>query len=304
MKIVAFACAAALVTLPAHAALNLFACEPEWGALTNELGGDDVSVFVATTAKQDPHLVQARPALIARLRSADIAVCSGAELEIGWMPALLRQAANGKVQPGAPGYFAAADQVPRLEIPTRLDRSEGDVHPSGNPHVHTDPRNIRAIAIALAARLAQIDPAHGAGYAQRRDDFLRRWDTAIARWQTQAAALKGVKVVVYHKNLGYLFDWLGMDEVATIEPKPGIPPGSAYIAQLLDDLPRKGVRLVIYAAYHDPRASQFVAEKGGLPAVLLPYTVGGTDAAKDLFGLFDDTIGRLTAALQGPRAQH
>jgi zinc/manganese transport system substrate-binding protein len=292
----AAACAAIFLAAPAHAALNVFACEPEWGALATELGGSDVSVFVATTAKQDPHQVQARPALIARLRSADLAVCTGAELEIGWMPALLRQAANSKVQPGAIGYFPAADQVPRLEIPRRLDRSEGDVHPSGNPHVQTDARNIRVIAVALAARMAQIDPGGGAGYAQRRDDFLRRWDAAVARWQAEAAPLNGAKAVVHHKSWPYLFDWLGITEVAAIEPKPGIPPSSAYIAQLLDQIPRLQPRMIVYAAYQDARPPQVVAERSGLPAVLLPFTVGGTDAAKDLFGLFDDTIARLLTA--------
>ena len=297
----AAACAAILFTAPANAALNVFACEPEWGALATELGGGDVSVFVATTAKQDPHQVQARPALIARLRSADIAVCSGAELEIGWMPVLLRQAGNSKVQPGAAGYLSAADLVPRLEIPTRVDRSEGDVHPSGNPHVQTDPRNIRLIAVALAARLGEIDPGHGAAYAQRRDDFLRRWDAAVARWQAAAAPLNGAKAIVYHKSWAYLFNWLGIVEVATIEPKPGIPPSSAHIAQLLDQMPRLQPRMIVYAAYQDARAPQFVAEKSGVPAVLLPFTVGGTDAATDLFGLFDDTIARLLGAAGRPR---
>ena len=290
-------CAAALfVALPAHAAINVFACEPEWAALATELGGGDVSVFAATTAKQNPHQVQARPALIARLRNADIAVCSGAELEIGWMPALLRQAANAKVQPGAPGYFAAAEQVQRLEIPARIDRSEGDVHPSGNPHVQTGPRNIRIIAVALAGRLAQIDPVHGAAYTQRRDDFLKRWDQAMARWQAQAAPLKGAKAVVHHKSWPYLFAWAGIEEVAAIEPKPGIPPSAAHLAQLLDEIPRKGAQLIVYAAYQDARPAQFVAGKTGLPAVMLPFTVGGTDAAKDLFGLFDDTVARLRHA--------
>jgi len=300
-QLLAAACAAILFTAPAHAALNVFACEPEWGALATELGGSDVNVFVATTGKQDPHQVQARPALIARLRSADIAVCSGAELEIGWMPALLRQAGNGKVQPGSIGYLAAAEQVPRLEIPTRVDRSEGDVHPSGNPHVQTDPRNIRIVAVALAARLGEIDAGHAAGYAQRRDDFLRRWDAAIARWQAAAAPLNGAKAIIYHKSWAYMFNWLGMTEVGTIEPKPGIPPSATYIAQLLDQIPRLQPRMIIYAAYQDPRAPQVVAEKSGLPAVLLPFTVGGTDAAKDLFGLFDDTIARLLTAAGRPR---
>ena len=291
--------AAVTVASPARAALNVFACEPEWGALATELGGDDVSVFVATTARQDPHQIQARPALIARLRSADIAVCTGAELEIGWMPVLLRQSSNAKVQPGGLGYFEATQQVRLLEVPTRLDRAEGDIHPGGNPHVQTDPRYMRVIGTALAQRFAQIDAPHAAAYAQRAKAFDDKLGQAIQRWQAEAAPLKGVNVVIYHKAWVYLFDWLGMKDVATIEPKPGVPPGGAYLAQLLDDIPKRQARMVVYAAYQDPRAPDFIAEKTHIPAVMLPFTVGGTDAAKDLFGFYDDTIKRLLAGLGG-----
>ena len=291
--------AAVTVASPARAALNVFACEPEWGALATELGGDDVSVFVATTARQDPHQIQARPALIARLRSADIAVCTGAELEIGWMPVLLRQSSNAKVQPGGLGYFEATQQVRLLEVPTRLDRAEGDIHPGGNPHVQTDPRYMRVIGTALAQRFAQIDAPHAAAYAQRAKAFDDKLGQAIQRWQAEAAPLKGVNVVIYHKAWVYLFDWLGMKDVATIEPKPGVPPGGAYLAQLLDDIPKRQARMIIYAAYQDPRAPDFIAEKTHIPAVMLPFTVGGTDAAKDLFGFYDDTIKRLLAGLGG-----
>ena len=291
--------AAVAVASPARAALNVFACEPEWGALATELGGDDVSVFVATTARQDPHQIQARPALIARLRSADIAVCTGAELEIGWMPVLLRQSSNAKVQPGGLGYFEATQQVRLLEVPTRLDRAEGDIHPGGNPHVQTDPRYMRVIGSALAQRFAQIDAPHAAAYAQRAKAFDDKLGQAIQRWQAEAAPLKGVNVVIYHKAWVYLFDWLGMKDVATIEPKPGVPPGGAYLAQLLDDIPKRQARMIVYAAYQDPRAPDFIAEKTHIPAVMLPFTVGGTDAAKDLFGFYDDTIKRLLAALGG-----
>jgi zinc/manganese transport system substrate-binding protein len=283
----------------ANAALQVFACEPEWGALANELGGGDVNVFTATTARQDPHQIQARPALIARLRNADIAVCTGAELEIGWMPVLLRQASNAKVQPGSPGYFEATQQVRLLEVPTRLDRAEGDVHPQGNPHVQGDPRNVRIIAAALAKRFAEIDPPHAAGYAQRAGAFDDKLAQAIQRWQQQAAALKGVNAVIYHKDWVYLFAWLGLNEVGTIEPKPGVPPGSAYLAQLLDEIPKRQARMVIYAGYQDPRAPEFVSEKAHIPAVLLPFSVGGTDAAKDLFGFYEETVQRLLAGLAG-----
>ena len=299
--ILATACAALSLLLAgkAQASLNVFACEPEWGALATALGGSDVDVVTATTGLQDPHQIQARPGLISRLHNADLAVCTGAELEIGWMPVLLRQSSNGKVQPGQPGYFEAAQQVNLLEKPERLDRAEGDVHPAGNPHIQTDPRNMRIIAKALAARLAQLDPAHAAGYAQRAQAF----DTALAqemqRLETEAAPLKGVKIVSYHKGWIYLMNWLGMTEAANIEPKPGVPPGSAYIADLLDKIPAMQARMIVYAAYEDPKAAQFVAEKSKLPAVMLPFTVGGTPAAKDIPGLYEDTVKRLLAGLEG-----
>ncbi len=280
----------------AEAALNVFACEPEWGALAQTVGGSDVDVYTATTALQDPHQIQARPALIARLRNADIAVCTGAELEIGWMPVLLRQSSNAKVQPGNPGYFEATQQVKLLEVPTRLDRAEGDIHPQGNPHIQGDPRYLRIVATALAQRLSQIDPGHAAAYAQRARAFDGKMAQAIQRWQAAARPLYGTNVVIYHKEWIYLFTWLGMNEVATIEPKPGVPPGAAYLSQLIDDIPKRQAKLIVYAAYQDPRAPDFLAEKTGLPAVMLPFTVGGTDAAKDLFTFYDDTIRRLLAA--------
>ena len=284
---------------PVRAALNVFACEPEWGALASEIGGDKVSVFTATTAKQDPHQVQARPALIAQLRSADLVVCTGAELEIGWMPVLLRQASNGRVQPGSPGYFEAAQQVRLLDVPTRLDRAEGDIHPAGNPHIQTDPRNIATVAAALTRRMGEFDQADAAAFAARAQNFAGRWAAATQRWSQRAAPFRGATVAAYHKSWAYLEDWLGLHEAATIEPKPGIPPGSQYLAQLVADLPAKNVRAILYSAYEDPRGSEFVAQRIGAAAVMLPFTVGGTDRAKDLFGLFDDTIDRLSGPLAG-----
>jgi zinc/manganese transport system substrate-binding protein len=284
---------------PVHAEFKVFACEPEWGAVASEIGGDKVSVFTATTAKQDPHQVQARPALIAQLRSADLVVCTGAELEIGWMPVLLRQAANGRVQPGSPGYFEAAQQVRLLDVPTRLDRAEGDIHPAGNPHIQTDPRNIATVAAALTRRMGELDQADAAAFATRAQNFAGRWAAAMQRWTQRAAPFRGATVAAYHKSWAYLEDWLGLREAATIEPKPGIPPGSQYLAQLIADLPAKGARAVLYSAYEDPRASEFVAQRIGAAAVMLPFTVGGTERAKDLFGLFDDTIDRLAGPLAG-----
>jgi zinc/manganese transport system substrate-binding protein len=285
-----------LLALPAQAALRVFACEPEWGALAQELGGPLVDVSLATSALQDPHQIQAKPSLIARARNADLVVCTGAELEVGWLPVLLQQSGNAKVQPGQPGNFAAADFVKKLEIPSQVDRSQGDVHAAGNPHIQTDPRNIAQVAIALAARLQQVDPAHAGQYVQRQADFAERWRQAMVRWTASAAPLKGVSVVSQHKGFAYLYGWLGLKEVAVLEPKPGVEPSPSHLQEVLSTLKATPARMVIYAAYQDPRPSEWLSANAGIAAVKLPFTVGGDEAAKDLFGLVDDTLARLLAA--------
>ena len=290
----------AALAAPAHAALRVFACEPEWAALAQELGGDLVEATSATNALQDPHQIQAKPSLISRVRNADLVVCTGAELEIGWLPPLLQQSGNDKVQPGQPGNFAAADYVRKLEIPTLLDRSQGDVHAAGNPHIQTDPRNVAVVATALTSRLQQVDPSHAAQYAKRGADFSQRWQQAMARWSAQAAPLKGAAVVSQHKAFPYLYDWIGLKEIAVLEPKPGVEPTVSHLQEVQAALKSQPARMVIYAAYQDPKASEWLSRNTGLPAVKLPNTVGGSDRAKDLFGLFDDTVARLLAAA-GPK---
>jgi zinc/manganese transport system substrate-binding protein len=294
----AFALGSVVVALPAAAALNVFACEPEWGALAQELGGDKVSVYVATSALQDPHRIEARPSLIARIRSADMLICSGSELEIGWIPLLLTQSGNPRVQLGSPGYFEASQFVVKLEIPKVIDRSLGDLHPGGNPHVHTDPRNIARVALALEERLMQIDPANADGYRSRGKSFVERWLAAIARWEQQAAPLKGVPIVVYHKDFSYFINWAGMREVGSLEPKPGLPPTPAHLADLVDRMKIQPAKVIVYSPYNSPQAAEFLSSRANIPTVMMPFTVGGTDKAKDLFGLFDDTIGRLLATVK------
>ena len=288
----------AVIAFPAAAALNVFACEPEWASLVREIAGDKASVYAATTALQDAHRIEARPSLIARVRSADLVVCTGSELEAGWLPLLLRQTGNEKVQPGNPGYFEASQVVARLEVPKFVDRSLGDIHPSGNPHVHTDPRNIAKIAQALAERLAQVDAANAATYRLRAKSFLERWQSAIKRWEEQAAPLKGMPVVVYHKDWTYLREWLGLREVGSLEPKPGLPPTPGHLADLVSRMQREPARVIIYSAYSNPKAAEFLSERARIPAVMLPFTVGGTEKAGDLFGLFDDTIARLLGGVK------
>lgn len=282
-----------LVARPAAADINVFACEPEWGALAHELGGDQVSVYNATTAFQDPHHIQARPSLIAKMRRADLLVCTGSQLEIGWLPVLLRQAGNERVQPGKPGNFAATDYVTTLEKPTSVDRSQGDVHPGGNPHIQTDPRNIAKVAKALAVTLAQIDTAHAAEYAARYQAFDKRWQAAMVRWQKAAAPLHGVKIVVHHKAWVYMLNWLGMQAVASLEDKPGVPPSAGHLSEVLKQLNSQPAKMVIRAAYQEGRPDEWLSEHAHIPVVVLPFTVGGSDAARDLFGLYDDTIAKL-----------
>lgn len=284
---------ALLLAVPAQAALNVFACEPEWASLVAELGGDRVSVVAATTAQQDAHRIEARPSLIARMRSADLVVCSGSQLESGWLPLLLTQSGNAKVRAGGDGYFEASQFVSRLEVPTVVDRAHGDVHPGGNPHVHTDARNILRVAEALSARLAKVDAGNAAFYAARGSDFLARWRAALARWEKEAQPLKGARVIVYHREYSYLINWLGLSEAGSLEPRPGLPPTPGHLTELLGVVQRAPVRWIVYSPYNDPRAAAFLSERGKIPALMLPFTVGGSDRAKDLFSLFDDTIARL-----------
>lgn len=283
---------------PALAALSIFACEPEWGALARELGGDRVSVYVAITARQDPHRVEARPSLIARARSADLVVCTGAELEAGWLPLVLAQSANPKIQNGQPGYFEAGRYVAMREVPQRIDRAQGDIHAAGNPHVHLDPRNVAKVAAALAERLSQLDAAGSGSYLSRTQAFLARWQQAIARWEKQAAPLKGTPVVVHHRDLTYLIAWLGLREAGTLEPKPGLAPTTAHLSELLARLAKDPAKMIVRSAYGDPRPAEWLAEHAKIPVVTLPYTVGGNDRAQDLIALFDDTVSRLLAAVK------
>lgn len=285
-----------LAALPAQADLKVFATVPEWAALAREIGGDKVQVYAATTAFQDPHRIEAKPSLLAQARQANLVVAAGADLEIGWLPLVLRDSGNAAIQPSQPGYFEASAWVNRLEVPTVLDRAHGDVHAAGNPHVHLDPRNVLKVGEALTARMAELDPAQAATYRSGFKTFAGKWQVAMARWEKEAAPLRGVGVLVHHRSFVYLENWLGMRELGALEPKPGIEPTSGHLTGLLARQQTTPAKMVLRAAYQQDGPSQWIATKAGIPAVLLPYTVGGTPEAKDLFGLFDDTVQRLLKA--------
>ena len=293
-----FALLLAVFSLPAFAALNIFATVPEWAALAKEIGGSRVTVYAATTGLQDPHRIDAKPSLIAKARSANLVVATGAELEIGWLPVVLRESGNRNIQPGVPGYFEAASVVTMLDVPKVLDRAHGDVHAGGNPHIQTDPRNIQKVADALAARMIELDPAEAMAYRTGLQEFAAKWRTALLRWEKEAAPLKGVPVLVQHAAFPYMNQWLGLKEVATLEPKPGIEPSAAYLSEIVTRQKSEPARMVLRPAYQHDGPSRWVAERAKIPAVVLPFTVGGTPEATDLVALFDDTLRRLLAALQ------
>ncbi len=284
------------LAMPSEAAIRVLATTADWGALTKELGGDRVDVYTATSALQDVHRVEARPSLVARARTADLLVANGAELEAGWLPVLLQESGNARIQRGGSGFFEATSAVTLAEVPTQLDRSMGDIHPLGNPHIQLDPRNVAAVAKALTAKLTAVDPAGAEIYTARGAEFAKRWAEAMSRWTAKAAPLKDAPVVIMHRDQAYLVRWLGMKELAAIEPKPGVPPSAGHLAELVTRPSATPPKLILVNAYNDPKAAKWLSDRLHAPTVVLPFSVGGTPGAKDLFGLFDDTIERLLGA--------
>ena len=281
-----------LVFSPVQADINVFACEPEWAALAQELGGDKLTIYSATTAMQDPHHIQARPSLIAKARRADLLVCSGAELETGWLPLLLRKSGNTKIQQNQPGNFAAADFVEKHDVPEKLDRSMGDVHAEGNPHIHTNPENILLVADALYKRLAEIDVDNSEYYLARYQSFEKKWKHSIEQWKTKTDVLRGVNIVTHHTYWTYLNDWLGMRVLATLEPVPGVSPSSSHLAKVKKQLSQQEIKMILHVSYVSDRPSQWLAEQTGAPVVALPATVDYQDG-QTLSQWFDEVIRRL-----------
>lgn len=278
-------------------ALTVFACEPEWAALVRELA-PQAQVRTATHARQDPHHIEARPSLIAAMRQADLAVCTGAGLESGWLPVLQQRSGNPRVQSGAPGMLYAADHASLIDPRPPGTPFEGDVHSEGNPHLHLDPRRVLDVAEALAERLAAVDPARGAQYRQRHAAFVGEWRGRVAQWERRAAPLRGMRVAAQHTTYAYLLRWLGIEQMADLEPRPGMPPTPGHLQRVLELVRASPPAAVVVSSYQDPRAAQWLAQQLGGKAVVLqlPATVTGEPPAADLPALFDHLIERLLAA--------
>ena len=288
------------VAPPAAAQVRIFACEPEWAALAEEIAGEDADVWSATHGREDAHYVRARPSLLARVRRADMLICAGADLEVGWLPVLLQRGAPAGVQPGRTGHLMAADHVGVLDRPETLDRAQGDLHPGGNPHVHLDPRNIPLIAAELTARLARIDPAGAEGYRARLAAFRDRWAAALAGWSARAARLAGMTAVVHHEAWIYLFDWAGLVRAAALEPLPSVPPTPGHLRTVLQRMEQSPADVIVRSPLAPTDAAEWLSGKTGIPIVELPFTVGGSEEASDLFSLFDSTLALLEGVSGSP----
>jgi len=295
-------CRAALVTIALWAsggahALTAFTCEPEWAALLQQLA-PAVEVRSATHARQDPHHIEARPSLIAQVRRADLAVCTGAGLEEGWLPMLQQRSGNPRIQNGSPGMFYAADQVRLIDPRPPGTPFSGDVHTAGNPHVHLDPRRLLQVAAALSKRLEQIDPGGAEGYRTRFSAFQSDWNSRIAQWERRAAPLRGTRVAAQHTTFAYLWRWLGIEQAGDLEPKPGVAPTPGHLQALLEAARSAPPRAVIVAAYQDPRSAQWLAQQlgAGVPVLQLPATVTEESPARSLVGLYDHLIDTLLGA--------
>lgn len=273
----------------AQAKVNIFACEPEWKSLSEEIGREHVNSFSATTAVQDPHYIRARPSLIAQIRKSDLLICSGADLESSWLPILLTKA-NKNIQKGKTGYLMSADFVPTIDKPKILDRSMGDIHPHGNPHIHLNPYNILLVARELKNRLAIIDPINSLNYQKNYDEFVLKWDASILKWEAKTTNFKNKKFVTYHKSFAYLMSWLNISDTITLETKPGITPTVSHLNRVMLNLRRNPANLIIRTPYDPKDATDWISKKTKTKSIILPFTIGGNKESYDLFSLYNNTI--------------
>jgi zinc/manganese transport system substrate-binding protein len=293
------ALAALALAAPAGAAVNVVASTEDLADLTRQVGGDKVKVEAIARGYQDPHFVEAKPSFILKLAKADLLVVVGRELEIGWLPPLVLQSRNAKIQPGADGYLDASLTAKILEIPTgQITRAMGDVHPQGNPHYWLDPGNGRRIAKAIADRLARMAPADAAYFASRYADFDRRLAEAEKRWDARMAPYKGLKVVTYHRSWPNFTARFGLDVIGYVEPRPGIPPSPGHTLDLIAEMKRQGVKVLLVEPYFDLKTPQMVARETGARVVVMSPSVGGEKEIADYVALFDHDIELLAAAIQ------
>ena len=279
----------------ARAELKVVASLPDFGAIAEAIGGKAVDVTTIARGSEDPHFVDARPSFVRVLNKADLLIEGGADLEAGWLPTLVTAARNAKIQGTGKGHLVLSRFVKLIDVPTApVDRSMGDVHPTGNPHYWLDPRNGKIIAEKIAATLSELDPKNAETYRGNLAAFTKKLDAKWPEWQKRLESLRGAKVITYHKSYEYFAAAFGLEVIAQLEPKPGIEPSATHIAQLVQRAKEAGVKFVIIEPYRPRRSAEQVAEAVGARMVVLPDKTGSTPEAKDYFGLFDAIVSRLT----------
>lgn len=287
-------------TARAASKLNVVTTTADLAALTQEVGGDRVNVQAIAKGYQDPHFVEAKPSFLLMLQRADLLISVGLQLEIGWLPPLVSQCGNARVQPHASGNLDASQFAEILELPTGpVSRAQGDVHPLGNPHYWLEPENGRRVARGIATRLGQLRPADAPYFEQRFQDFSRRLSEAEKRWDAQMAPYRGRKVVTYHRSWPNFTHRFGLEVVGEIEPRPGIPPSPKHTLELMAMMKREGVKVILVEPYFDLKTPNAIASGTGAKVVELLPSVGGEKDASDYFKLFDYDLGRLSQAFQG-----
>jgi zinc/manganese transport system substrate-binding protein len=288
----------------AQAKLNVVATTEDLASIAQEVGGDRITIDSIAKGYQDPHFVEAKPSFIIKLQRADLLIVVGRELEIGWLPPLIQQSRNAKIQAGANGYLDASGQVKILEIPQGdITRAMGDVHPLGNPHYWLDPENGRGIAREIAAKLSQLKPSDKAYFDQRLADFSSRLTAAQARWAAAMAPYKGMKIVTYHRSFPNFTDRFGLDVIGYVEPRPGIPPSPSHTLDLIQEMKRQNAKVILVEPYFDLKTPNAIARDTGAKVVVLAPSVGGTKEATNYFSLFDYDIATLTAAIKASGAK-
>jgi zinc/manganese transport system substrate-binding protein len=302
---VAFALGAGLMAAtPARAALNVIATTEDLASIAREVGGDKIKVESLSRGYQDPHFVEAKPSFVFKLNKADLLIVVGRELEIGWLPPLITQARNAKIQPGADGYLDASLTAKILEIPTgQITRAMGDVHPLGNPHFWLDPDNGKRIAKAIEKKLATMDAANAASYAQREEDFERRLNAADKGWQAQMAPYKGTKIVTYHRSWPNFADHFGLDVMGYVEPRPGIPPSPSHTLELIKAMKEQNVKIILVEPYFDLKTPNSIARETGAKVLMLPPSVGGVPEVTDYIKLFDHDVRQIVDAIKATGAK-
>ena len=295
----AAACFVAIPSAHAQGKLNVMATIEDLASIAREVGGDRIAVDSIAKGYQDPHFVEAKPSFILKLQKADLLIVVGRELEIGWMPPLIQQSRNSKIQPGAEGYLDASVQARILDIPQgQITRAMGDVHPLGNPHYWLDPENGKIVAREIAAKLTQFRPNDKASFDQRLADFVNRVNEAEKRWLAMMAPYKGVKVVTYHRSFPNFADRFGLDVIGYVEPRPGIPPSPSHTLDLIQEMKRQQIKVILMEPYFDEKTPKSIASQTGAQVLVMPPSVGGEKTVTDYFKLFDYDINLLVNALK------